>query len=197
MTKRIEREHLKPGRKNLGPNPSTVKTDIHGNSWVEIELANGECALCSESDFSILSKYRWVATGPRDKRQAASREKHGSPYLKMSRIVMGVTDRGIHVDHINHNTLDNRRENLRLATPSENSFNRRKQKNNTSGSIGVSVRMGKIYFRVDKTINGLLFIHRDGPFDSIEAATKQRDIVALMLHGEFVYLNGSKPAIPG
>jgi len=42
------------------------------------------------------------------------------------------------VDHINHNTQDNRLENLRWVTHSDNERNRSMSKNNTSGEQGVS-----------------------------------------------------------
>ncbi len=43
------------------------------------------------------------------------------------------------IDHINHNTLDNRKENLRIITKSDNATNRKsKNKNNTSGYRNVS-----------------------------------------------------------
>lgn len=45
---------------------------------------------------------------------------------------------GKYHDHENLNTFDNRKSNLRPATPAENSQNQTKQRNNTSGFIGVS-----------------------------------------------------------
>lgn len=44
---------------------------------------------------------------------------------KLHRWIMNVTDKNIHVDHRNGNTLDNRRENLRLCTNKQNTQNRR------------------------------------------------------------------------
>ena len=42
------------------------------------------------------------------------------------------------IDHINHNRSDNRLSNLRFVRGSENQRNKSKQKNNTSGVVGVS-----------------------------------------------------------
>lgn len=42
------------------------------------------------------------------------------------------------IDHINHNTADNRKFNLRTATSSQNSMNRKLRNDNTSGVTGVS-----------------------------------------------------------
>lgn len=54
--------------------------------------------------------------------------------IPMHRILTGKSC----MDHINRNTFDNRRNNLRTANYSQNSQNRTKQSNNTSGVIGVS-----------------------------------------------------------
>lgn len=59
-----------------------------------------------------------------------------------SRIVweihFGSIPAGLYVDHINGNTSDDRVSNLRLATPSQNSFNKSLPKSNSSGFKGVT-----------------------------------------------------------
>lgn len=56
---------------------------------------------------------------------------------RLHRFIMDLTDPVLQIDHINGDTLDNRRENLRIVTPRENAKNVRKRINNTSGYTGV------------------------------------------------------------
>ena len=60
-----------------------------------------------------------------------------SKSLSLHRVVMGIDDRNIYIDHINHKPNDNRKQNLRLVTPSQNQANTKTPISNTSGVKGV------------------------------------------------------------
>jgi hypothetical protein len=55
----------------------------------------------------------------------------------LHRFIMGAKKGDPRLDHVNNNRLDNRIENLRFATPSENAMNKSKEKNSTSKYLGV------------------------------------------------------------
>ena len=57
------------------------------------------------------------------------------------------------VDHINHNGLDNRKENLRIVTHKQNKFNNPILSTNTSGVTGVSWSKQKNKWRAYITID--------------------------------------------
>ncbi len=105
----------------------------------------------------------------------------------MHRIIMNPPD-GKQVDHINGDGLDNRVENLRIATSSENNYNTGKQSNNTSGYKGVSWHKTRKTWQVLIGVGGRL-IRIPGVFNSAEDAARAYDEAAKKYHGVFARLN--------
>ena len=73
-----------------------------------------------------------------------------------------------YIDHINGNTLDNRIENLRKVTVTENQYNSKKRKDNTSGIKGVSWYKRDSKWRAQIKVNGKN-IHLGTYTDIVEA----------------------------
>lgn len=78
-----------------------------------------------------------------------------------------------YLDHINGDPSDNRIANLREATPSQNGFNRRKDRRNKSGRTGVTWCASSKKWRADIGKNGKVL--RLGRFNTLEAAIEARD----------------------
>jgi len=93
----------------------------------QIPLTRGQFAIVDDEDFQELSKHKWCASFINRSYYAV--RSSGVSGKKMSvlmhRAILGITDRKVKGDHINHNSLDNRRENLRAVTNAQNCMNRR------------------------------------------------------------------------
>lgn len=97
---------------------------------MKIPLSRGYLVIVDEDDYERLSIHKWSATESGGKVYAHRRRKiidggKREGLVVMHRVIMGINDgpSNIHVDHINGDTLDNRKTNLRLCTPGENSKN--------------------------------------------------------------------------
>lgn len=104
-----------------------------------------------------------------------------------SRIIFFITygniPDGMAIDHINGNSLDNRIENLRLATSQQNNRNRRISSNNRSGIRGVCWDPSSNKWRAHIEVNGKH--HNLGRFDSLVEARCIRRRAEVQLFGEF------------
>ena len=103
--------------------------------------------------------------------------------IKLHRLIMNVTDRNILIDHISHNTLDNRKSNLRLCNNSQNSKNRIKLKRNLTGINGVSLRKDTGKYRVRLGVNGKEI--NIGQYESLDNAIIAREDAEQKYYGEF------------
>ena len=91
--------------------------------------------LIDAEDWNRVKEHKWFLHQPKDKIYVAT----GAEHRYLHRLIMN-TPSGMVTDHINGNTLDNRKVNLRVCTVAQNARNRNKNKNNVSGYIGVSFR---------------------------------------------------------
>lgn len=144
-----------------------------------IPLTKGKYAKVDNEDFDRLKDVNWCYG---DGGKYVFNRKLG----KLHRYIMNV-NKEMFVDHINHNTLDNRRVNLRICTKSQNSMNTKKLNNCSSIFKGVYYysRAGKYVSRIKK--NGVYF--HLGSFQDEEEAGRAYDLKAVELFGEFAYLN--------
>ena len=120
----------------------------------EIKLNFGQVTIVDTADFDRLAKYKWRAQWSKNTQSYYASGCKEAEGLLMHRVILGLVkgDR-LQGDHINRNTLDNRRENLRIATNTENQFNKDKQSNNKTGYKGVSLYKNGLY-RAGMTVNG-------------------------------------------
>lgn len=102
---------------------------------IKIELANHGCAVIDEEDYSIVSKLKWRAVFNGFTWYAISTYHKKTVY--MHRLIMKEAETCVHIDHINSNGLDNRKENLRSCNGSQNNMNRKKSMIATSIYKGV------------------------------------------------------------
>lgn len=151
----------------------------------EIQLNHGQAALVDDDDYEELRRYRWSAL-PRQSGGYYAHRSSGGRVIYMHRVLAGAHGGEI-VDHINHQTLDNRRANLRRCTNAQNQANRQKGTGYTSRYKGVSWNTKQAcwvaFIKVDRKSQCL------GVFSDEESAAAAYDVAARKLFGEFACLN--------
>lgn len=149
----------------------------------KIKLTHNQYAIVDNIDFQKLGFYKWGAkwnTPTKSYYAVRTVYEGGKRDVRMHREIMQVP-KGLIVDHINHDTLDNRRSNLRICTYSQNNFNIRLRKDNSSGLRGVS-KMGDRWFAQIQHQGKKFHI---GTFGSKEEASKAYQKRARELFKEF------------
>ena len=145
-----------------------------------IKLSEEYTTIVDELDFEELSKYKWKPhfSGKKIYAKTQTRDKSGKwRNVYMHRMIMKPSG-SKQTDHINGDSLDNRKCNLRLCSSYQNSWN----KGATYGRKYKGVMPYKNKFKI--------YISKS--FDSeIEAVTVYNKI-ALLLHGEFAFQNKIK-----
>jgi hypothetical protein len=158
----------------------------------EIKLTQGKIAIIDDEDLERVSGLKWCASfSPKYK---------GGAYVATSRIrikgkektvylhrFVTQAEKGMQVDHKNRNTLDCRKQNLRIATPSQNNANKPLYSNNTSGYKGVTFHKPTNKWTAQITKDRKA--RKIGYFETALEAAKAYDVEAKKLFGEFALLN--------
>lgn len=154
---------------------------------MEYTVKNGTF-LIDEEDLDIVSRYYWRISHAHGGKWYVLRQtghKHQKLIL-LHRFLLNAP-KNKEVDHINGNTLDNRKCNLRLCEHAENMRNRKMNKNNKTGYKGVSLRKDKNLYTAEIQID-YKTVHL-GFFKSSKEAALAYNKKAIELYGEFAQLN--------
>jgi len=162
-----------------------------GYPFRKIPLTKGKFAIVDPEDYHQIRECKWYAhKSPHTFYAVRSltngkKEKRKNAY--MHHMVIDIPA-GMYCDHINHNGLDNRKANLRIATHTQNVWHRRKfRRPSRSKYKGVDWAKDMKRWRARITVNGRRIYL--GSFDNEIEAAKAYDRAAKKFHGEFAMPN--------
>lgn len=160
----------------------------------EIKLSNGMVTKVSDEDHDWISKEHWMF----DRyayRQTCVKGKRRSHRMHrdIALMMFGEIPDGTAIDHINRDKLDNRRENLRLATQSQNNANLSTRKGRSYKGLSLDSKDGKwnSFIGYNYTTYNL------GRYKTEDEAAQAYNIAAKYLWGEFANLNDTKGVVLG
>lgn len=155
-------------------------------------MNDGSEFIFDKDDYNLIRQYVWhlttngyIITSIYDK---ATKSSYG---MLLHRYLMGVENiswKEFVVDHINGNIRDNRRDNLRVITQSQNGMNSRTPKNNSSGCVGVSKQNNKWVAHIKVNWEDIYL----GIYERYEDVVVARKEAEEKLFGEYSYSNSRK-----
>ena len=148
----------------------------------EIPLTKGAVAIVDDDMYEYLNQFHWYLN---TEGYAIRETWKPKTRIRMHREILG-TPPGMDTDHINNNRLDNRRENLRVCTRTQNLQNSSLRSDSTSGYKGVSwfkpAKMWKAQIKIGKRVIAKYF---KTPLEAAKAYNE----MATEYFGKFAKLN--------
>lgn len=155
----------------------------------KLMLSKGKYALIDDEDYAFLNNFNWkyhTASGYAYRNKSKGRDGQRGGIIFMHRTINN-TPKGMEVDHINRDKLDNRKENMRNCFRVHNSRNRSGDKNTSSRHKGVHFKKQYGTFEATITVDGKrIYLGRFGNEDD---AAKKYNKAAMEYFGEYAYLN--------
>lgn len=161
----------------------------------QIPLTQGKVAIVDDELYEWLNQWKWLAHWYKNNNSfyaeriiylGGGRRNPKRKAVRMHRLILRVK-KGQITDHINHDTLDNRRVNLRRCTNAQNLQNQLPRKNTSSKYKGVSWYKSNKKWVASIRLN-YKYIYL-GCFVSEIKAAEAYDAKAKEIFGEFAYLN--------
>lgn len=158
---------------------------------MEIYAHDGTIIMVDKSDYDFINQFKWWSQ--KDKRinrtsvytQVTTGKNENRKYVRflLHHLLLGKPPEGMVVDHINGNPLDNRRNNLRICSSSQNNMNRKISIRNKSGYKGVSWSQSTNKWKAKITVNKKCLTI--GYFENKIEAKKAYDEAGKKYFGEF------------
>jgi len=156
----------------------------------ELPLTQGKVALVDKKDFIVINKWKWFYSkgyAARSQYISLGKYKYTTKVIFLHRVILN-TPKGLFTDHINGNKLDNRRQNLRIVTKSQNGQNKKKTNIVTSSKF-----KGVTWFKRDRIWRAGIKVNKKfyhiGYFKNERHAAMAYDMWAKDLFGKFAKFN--------
>ena len=147
-----------------------------------IQLTQGQFAMVDDEDFEELNQFKWYANSSNKYFRAIRNIRINGKYttVKLHRVIMSA-QKGDIIDHIDGDTLNNQRSNLRFCTNSQNQHNSKIRSNNKSGFKGV--HLSRKGFRAEIRLNGkVIYLGRRSTAEEAHELYKE---ASEKYHGDF------------